>query len=234
MSEPLLVAEALCRSFHSTHRRLDVLVGVELQLACGEVVAITGESGSGKSTLLNILGSLDRPDAGRVLWRGRDLASFGSGQRSRFRNSDLGFVFQQHHLLGDFTALENVLMPSRIRGVGDEDESRARELLASVGLAERLHHLPGELSGGEQQRVAVARALQNRPGLLLLDEPGGNLDAARASALHGLLMELSRRESVAVLAVTHAQDLAGRADRTLQLSGGVLHSVVGEGEGHEV
>jgi len=223
MSECLLEAKGVCRSFRSTHRRVDVLVGVELQLDGGEAVAITGESGSGKSTLLNLLGSLDRPDEGLVLWRGRDMAAWNSTERSCFRNAELGFVFQQHHLLGDFTALENTLMPSRIRGLQPEDESRARELLSSVGLADRLHHLPGELSGGEQQRVAVARALQNRPGLLLLDEPGGNLDAARASSLHELLLQLARQEGVTVLAVTHSEDLARRADRSLHLAEGALH-----------
>ncbi len=229
MSEGLLLARGVWRSFRSQHRTVEVLRGLDLEVRRGEVVAITGASGSGKSTLLNLLGSLDRPDAGSILWREDDLAEWSSAERSAFRNRALGFVFQQHHLLGDFTALENILMPSRIRGLRPGDEERAEDLLARVGLEERRDHLPGELSGGEQQRVAVARALQNQPELLLLDEPGGNLDRSRASRLHQELLELARREGVSVVAVTHDRDLAERADRELHLADGVLHEATGAG-----
>jgi lipoprotein-releasing system ATP-binding protein len=225
MSEALLRATGVMRSFRSSHRLVEVLRGVDLEVFGGETVAVTGASGSGKSTLLNLLGSLDRPDAGSILWEGEDMSGWSWARRSRFRNRELGFVFQHHYLLGDFTAVENVLMPARIRGLGPEDAKRAAELLDALGMSGRLDHLPGELSGGEQQRVAVARALQNRPRLLLLDEPGGNLDRRRAADLHGQLLALARSESVAVLAVTHSRDLAERADRQFRLVEGCLRQL---------
>lgn len=226
MSEAgLLRAEGLHRAYVSEHRNVHVLRGVDLAVDAGEVVVVTGASGSGKSTLLNLLGSLDRPDQGAILWEQKDLSAWSSPRISRFRNEELGFVFQQHHLLGDFTALENVLMPSSIRGLRPADLDRARGLLEQVGLEDRAGHLPGELSGGEQQRVAVARALQNEPRLLLLDEPGGNLDRGRARGLHELLIEMARERGVAVVAVTHDRDLASRADRELHLADGQLREV---------
>jgi lipoprotein-releasing system ATP-binding protein len=222
MSEAWLRAEDLHKSFASEHREIQVLRGVSLEVRPGEAVAVTGPSGSGKSTLLNLLGSLDRPDRGSILWGETDLAHLDDPRRSRLRNHDIGFVFQQHHLLGDFTALENVLMPARIAGLRREDTGRAQRLLDRVGLENRREHLPGELSGGEQQRVAVARALMNQPRLLLLDEPGGNLDRARADDLHGLLLGLARQEGIAVVSVTHDESLARRSDRWLHLQGGEL------------
>ncbi len=223
MSSPWLVAEQLRKSFRSEHRDLEVLNGVDLQVAEGEVCAITGPSGSGKSTLLNLLGSLDWPDGGRLLWGGTEVLSLSDGRRSRRRNRDLGFVFQSHHLLGDFTALENVLMPARVGGdTTGAARERAIDLLERVGVGDRQTHLPGELSGGEQQRVAVARALINSPRLLLADEPGGNLDRARADELHDLLLGLAQAEGLAMVIVTHDESLAGRAGRWHHLEGGLL------------
>ena len=223
MSEPWLVARGLHRRFQSEHRDLHILRGVDLEVAQGEFVAITGPSGSGKSTLLNILGTLDEPDEGEVLWGGLSVRRLNDSRRSKLRNTQLGFVFQQHHLLPDFTALENVLLPARVgRQNGSRAKKRAGELLERVGLSERTTHLPGELSGGEQQRVAVARALMNEPSLLLLDEPGGNLDDARASDLHRLLLDLAREGNVSVVAVTHNLDLAEQAGRWFRLDEGRL------------
>lgn len=223
MSEPWLEATGLHRRFRSEHRDLHILRGIDLAVAAGEFVAITGPSGSGKSTLLNLLGSLDQPDEGEIRWGGLSVRSLNDRRRSRLRNRSLGFVFQQHHLLADFTALENVLMPARINGPLERAaRDRGAELLDRVGLADRRSHLPGELSGGEQQRVAVARALMNRPQLLLLDEPGGNLDDERADQLHGLLLDLAREDNVSVVAVTHNLDLARRAGQWFRLQDGLL------------
>ena len=223
MSEGWLVAKGLHRSFHSEHRHLHILRGVDLAVERGEFVAITGPSGSGKSTLLNLLGTLDDPDEGEIFWGGLSVRRLNDARRARLRNTQLGFVFQQHHLLPDFTALENVLMPARVGGErGAAPRERARQLLDRVGLAERTGHLPGELSGGEQQRVAVARALMNQPVLLLLDEPGGNLDEVRATDLHRLLLDLAREGNVSVVAVTHNLDLAREADRWFRLDEGRL------------
>jgi lipoprotein-releasing system ATP-binding protein len=223
MSEAWLRAADLHKGFRSEHRELQVLRGVELEVAPGELVAVTGASGSGKSTLLNLLGSLDRPDRGSIVWAGQDLASLGDAQLSRLRNRCVGFVFQAHHLLADFDALENVLLPARALGKLDATvRRRAESLLERVGLEDRRTHRPGELSGGEQQRVAVARALIASPQLLLADEPGGNLDRERADALHEVLLLLCRAEGVAMVVVTHDRELARRAHRWLQLHEGRL------------
>ena len=223
MSEPWLVARGLHRRFKTEHRDLHILCGIDLEVDAGEFVAVTGPSGSGKSTLLNLLGSLDDPDEGEILWGGLSVRRLDDGRRSRLRNEDLGFVFQQHHLLPDFTALENVLMPARVAGrVGSAARDRARHLLTRTGLGERLEHRPGELSGGEQQRVAVARALMNEPRLLLLDEPGGNLDRVRAGELHRLLLDLAAEGNVAAVAVTHNLELAREAGRWYRLEDGRL------------
>ena len=223
MSEPWLVARGLHRRFQTEHRDLHILQGIDLEVAPGEFVAVTGPSGSGKSTLLNLLGSLDDPDEGEILWGGLSVRRLNDKRRSKLRNDDLGFVFQQHHLLPDFTALENVLMPARVSGRrGSASRDRARQLLTRAGLGERLEHLPGELSGGEQQRVAVARALMNEPRLLLLDEPGGNLDRGRAGDLHRLLLDLAAEGNVAAVAVTHDLDLARQAGRWYRLEDGRL------------
>ena len=210
---------------------LDVLRGVNIAVNAGEMVAIVGESGSGKSTLLHILGALDRPSSGSVLFRGEQATGRSDAELARIRNEAVGFVFQFHHMLREFSALENVAMPLRIRGAAEEvADRRARALLERVGLGARLHHRPSELSGGEQQRVAVARALAAEPGVVLADEPSGNLDHANAERLHELLSEVVRDLGVAMVVVTHNRSLADRADVVYQLEEGQL-SVVPPGGG---
>lgn len=210
---------------------LDVLCGVNLAVNAGEMVAIVGESGSGKSTLLHILGALDRPTSGEVLLGGHAVTGAGDTEVARVRNRAVGFVFQFHHLLREFTALENVAMPLRIQGIeAAPAEGRAREILERVGLGGRLNHRPSELSGGEQQRAAVARALAGRPGVVLADEPSGNLDHANAERLHGLLTEVVRDLGVAMVVVTHNRSLAERAHVVYQLEEGRL-AVVPPGGG---
>ncbi len=222
-SGPWLKAVGLQMSYHTLQRHVEVLRGVDLTAEEGEVVAVTGASGSGKTTLLNLLGSLDRPTGGEVYWGGEKVGSMSPSLLSRKRNQSVGFVFQFHHLLSDFNALENVMMPARIAGVPlEEAQRRAVELLERVGLKDRLDHRPGELSGGEQQRVAVARALMNHPRLLLADEPAGNLDAQRANELTDLLLRFRREESLAVVVVTHDEESARKADRWLHLHDGWL------------
>jgi lipoprotein-releasing system ATP-binding protein len=207
---------------------IEVLSGVDLEISRGEFVAIVGASGSGKSTLLHLLGALDTPSAGTVRLDGRAYGEQSEGELAAVRNRKIGFVFQFHHLLREFTALENVMMPLLIAG---EEESRARsraeELLAAVGLAGRMSHRPTALSGGEQQRAAVARALAPDPLLVLADEPSGNLDNANSERLHELFARLSREFETALVVVTHNRMLAGRADRVLSLEGGHLVPVSG-------
>lgn len=204
-------------------RPLEVLAGVDLDVRRGELIAVVGASGAGKSTLLHLLGALDRPTAGDIWLEGSRYADLGPQGLAETRNRKLGFVFQFHHLLREFTALENVMMPLLIGGVGERDaRSRAEERLSAVGLAGRMTHRPAELSGGEQQRCAVARALVHDPSLVLADEPSGNLDAANAEHLHGLFAELARRFEAAVVVVTHNRHLADRADRVLSLEDGRL------------
>ncbi len=202
---------------------IQVLSGVDLEVSRGEFVAIVGASGSGKSTLLHLLGALDTPTGGTVRLDGRSYGEQSAGELAAIRNRKIGFVFQFHHLLREFTALENVMMPLLIAG---EDETRARsraeELLATVGLAGRMAHRPGALSGGEQQRAAVARALASDPLLVLADEPSGNLDHANSERLHELFGRLSREFETALVVVTHNRHLAGRADRVLSLEDGRL------------
>jgi len=204
---------------------LAVLKDVSLRVAAGERLAVVGVSGSGKSTLLNLIGALDRPTSGRVLLGGRDLASLPERGLAAVRNRRIGFVFQLHHLLPQCTALENVLVPTLAGGGGPgaaDAEARARGLLERVGLGSHLAHRPGQLSGGECQRVAVARALINRPALLLADEPTGSLDRASAQSLAQLLVDLNREEGVALIVVTHAEALAARMGRVLELRDGTL------------
>jgi lipoprotein-releasing system ATP-binding protein len=209
---------------------IEVLRGVDLSVATGEFVAVTGESGSGKSTLLHLLGALDRPSGGCIALDGTAYDRLDAAGAAALRNRRIGFVFQFHHLLRDFTALENVAMPLRIAGAAPAAaQRRAAELLASVGLAERQSHLPAQLSGGEQQRTAVARALVTEPSLLLADEPSGNLDERNAEQLHALFAGLARNFQTAVVVVTHNRALAGRADRILRLSEGVLAQAAGAG-----
>jgi lipoprotein-releasing system ATP-binding protein len=204
-------------------RRLEVLRGLDLEIQAGELVALTGPSGAGKSTFLHLLGTLDVPTRGRVLFRGEDVFERGEEERATFRNETVGFVFQSHHLLPEFTAVENAMMPALIRRVPRaEARRRATEVLALVGLSDRLEHKPGELSGGEQQRVAIARALCLSPQLLLADEPTGNLDPRTSDGIHDLLGGLSSRTGVTAVVVTHNERLAASMPRRLRLEAGRL------------
>ncbi len=205
--------------------QLHVLKGITLSVATGEIVAVVGPSGVGKSTLLHLIGTLDRPSRGRIEFAGRDISQFSEMQLAPFRNKTIGFVYQFHHLLPEFTALENVMMPGLIAGEsGKALQTRSLMLLDRVNLQARAHHRPNELSGGEQQRVAVARALINNPKLLLADEPSGNLDMASGEQLHQLLWELCRSNGNTLIIVTHNRELAERADRIVELyDGGVKY-----------
>jgi len=221
---PAVVARELYKTFvGGDGSALHVLDNAELTVAGGEVVAIIGESGSGKSTLLHLLGGLDLPTSGDVTIDGQPLRRLSEDQLSHLRNEKVGFVFQFHHLLREFTAEENVMMPQLIAGTDPRQaRARARELLADVGLERRLEHKPTQLSGGEQQRVAVARALANDPVILLADEPSGNLDPSTSEHLHDLLFGVSARHGSAMVVVTHDMGLAARADRVLELENGRL------------
>jgi lipoprotein-releasing system ATP-binding protein len=220
---PIVRASALRKAFGSPGARVEVLRDVHLEVGPGELVAVAGSSGSGKSTLLHILGGLMHPDGGSVELAGQEVYALSDARRASLRNGRVGFVFQFHHLLAEFTAIENVMMPALIAGQGTaEARRRAQALLAGLGLADRVQHKPGELSGGEQQRVAVARALVNEPEVVLADEPSGNLDEESAQALHGLLESLAREHRLALLVATHSPALAQRAQRVLVLKGGVL------------
>ncbi|GAB1341408.1 ABC transporter ATP-binding protein [Gemmatimonas sp.] len=223
-SAPVLEGEGLVKEFVGGDGNvIRVLDQVAITVRRGEMVAIVGESGAGKSTLLHVLGALERPSAGRIRLGGRAVEGLTDDALDALRNRTVGFVFQFHHLLREFSAVENVMMPLRIAG---ESIPRAREramaLLGRVGLSARVHHRPGELSGGEQQRTAVARALAAEPAVLLADEPSGNLDRYNAEALHDLFAELARDQSLGLVVVTHNQSLAARADRALSLEGGRL------------
>ncbi|VGO21743.1 Lipoprotein-releasing system ATP-binding protein LolD [Pontiella sulfatireligans] len=199
-----------------------VLTGVDLEVRAGESVAVLGASGCGKSTLLNIIGALDWPDAGTLLFDGLDVLSMNEKQSARFRNEEVGFVFQLHHLLPQCTVLENVLVPALVASGASDAKNRAKDLLQRVGLADRLSHRPGQLSGGERQRVAVVRALINQPRLLLADEPTGALNREGADSLMELLLELNQEENLAMVMVTHSERLAKRLDRVLTLEAGML------------
>ena len=223
MGEVLLQARELQKSYTTAAGELPVLRGVDLEVAAGEMVAIVGASGVGKSTLLHVLGTIDRPDAGSLRIAGEDVLALKEARRCAFRNRTLGFVFQFHHLLPEFSALENVTMPLRIARVNEEEaRARALALLEEVGLGERTSHRPGALSGGEQQRVAVARALAAAPRALLADEPTGDLDRASGRRLHETLQGLSRARGLTVVVVTHNDELARSCDRVLRLEAGRL------------
>src|SRR5437867_1257177 len=223
---PLVQAIELEKRYVDGPAVVSVLEGLDLDIEPGARIAIVGESGVGKSTLLHLLGALDRPTAGRILFDGDDVFARREPDLAGFRNREVGFVFQFHHLLPDFTALENVMLPALIAGEAfREASSRATALLSRVGLQARLAHRPGQLSGGEQQRVAVARALVRRPRLLLADEPTGNLDPATGEDVQQLMFELNQEHGAALVIATHNDRLAAAMGRTLRLAGGALHDL---------
>ena len=226
-SKPVLVARDLARSYEQAGNDLSVLQGINLEIEKGEKLAIIGVSGSGKTTLLNVLGGLDDPNAGSVVVCDRDWQGLDASERAAWRNQHVGFVYQFHHLLAEFSALENVALPLLIGGVSvKESRQRATNLLTRVGLGERLQHRPAALSGGERQRVAIARALVTQPSVVLMDEPTGNLDPHTAASMLDLLMELNETLGISFIMVTHDPAIAARMDRTVCLVDGRLEPVV--------
>jgi lipoprotein-releasing system ATP-binding protein len=222
-AQPVLSGRQLVRDFVEGDNVLRVLRGADIDVAVGETLAVIGESGAGKTTLLQLLGGLDLPTSGQVLVKGRDIVTMSGNERGRIRNEALGFVYQFHHLLPEFSALENVAMPLLLRRQSvAETRDEAAHLLERVGLAERLHHRPGELSGGERQRAAVARALITRPAVVLADEPTGNLDHRTGEKVFELMLELNREYQSSLVVVTHDLQLAARMDRILTLDEGLL------------
>jgi lipoprotein-releasing system ATP-binding protein len=226
MIEPVLKLDGLMRAFGDGDTQIRVLNGAAATLYPGEAVALVGPSGAGKSTLLHVAGLLETPDAGQVMVNGRDCARMSDDERTRVRRTEMGFVYQFHQLLPEFSALENVVIPQLIRGKSKAAaEARATELLSNLGLEKRLTHRPAELSGGEQQRTAIARALANSPKLLLADEPTGNLDPKTSEYVFQALIEMIERTGVAALIATHNLELASRMHRTLRLENGLLHDI---------
>jgi lipoprotein-releasing system ATP-binding protein len=224
--EIVLDAREVWRVFEGTKGPIEVLRGLDVRVAAGEVIVVLGASGAGKSTLLHILGTLDTPDRGVVLIRGKNPQECTARELDLMRNRDIGFIFQFHYLLPEFSALENVMMPAMIAGADKKEaEAKARALLEDVGLEERMYHRPAELSGGEQQRVAVARALVNEPTIVLADEPSGNLDDRNSENLHALVRHLSRVKGQTFVVVTHKKELLEKADRGFVLADGVLHQI---------
>ncbi len=229
MTEPVIRAEGLGKTFRSGDHSLTVFGGLTFDVSHGESVALVGESGTGKSTLLHILGALDEPSAGAVFFRGTSLGSLDETGLARYRNSSIGYVWQNCHLLPEFTALENAALPLRIDGQAEAPSiEKARHWLERVGLGERLHHQSGELSGGEQQRVAIARALVSEPKLLLADEPTGNLDEATGEGVMKILLSLVREEGLAILVATHNLTFAALCDRTFRFQHGRLRQAGGQ------
>jgi ABC-type lipoprotein export system ATPase subunit len=225
MTEPLLSARGLSKSYAMGRRTLEVLRGVNLDVASGEFLALRGASGAGKSTLLHLIGGLDSPNAGKISFNGQDLAAFSESELTHFRNRRVGFVFQAYHLLPELTALENVCLPARVaRAPAERVAARGRELLTRVGLGERTDHKPFELSGGEQQRVAIARALINEPELLLADEPTGNLDSHTGGEIIALLKDLHADKQTTLVIATHDVNVAASAPRVIELVDGQISS----------
>jgi len=229
MSSPLISARNLCKTYSLGRRSLEVLRGVDLSVSRGEFIALRGASGAGKSTLLHLLGGLDTPNKGEILFDGRNLAALSNGAMAAFRNRSVGFIFQSYHLLPELDALENVCLPARMARISVEDcAGRARRLLERVGLRERVDHKPYELSGGEQQRVAIARALINEPVLILADEPTGNLDSHTGEGIIDLLCDIQRERQAALVVATHDAKVAARAPRVIQLVDGQIEKSNGE------
>ena len=227
-AHPILEAKNLYKSFLHQGRTIDVLSGVNLRIEAAERLAIVGQSGAGKSTLLHVLGTLDEPTSGEIQYAGQDILARSAKKIADFRNQFIGFIFQFHHLLAEFTAVENVMMPRLISRVPKaKAESEAKDWLNAVGLSHRLTHRPGELSGGEQQRVALARALVNQPRLLMADEPTGNLDGQTSAEIHALFDRINAEHGTAMLVVTHDRDFAAQMPRQLEMRDGVL---IAEGE----
>ncbi|UTV28728.1 lipoprotein-releasing ABC transporter ATP-binding protein LolD [Photobacterium atrarenae] len=226
MSNSLLVCHALRKVYREAQLETEVLKEVGFSINAGELVGIVGASGSGKSTLLHLLGALDEPTSGDVFFKGQKLNAMNAGKQAKIRNQELGFVYQFHHLLADFSAVENVAMPLLIGGLAAEKaRSKAESMLEQVGLKHRLEHRPAELSGGERQRVAIARALVNDPAIVLADEPTGNLDHKTALEIYDLMRKLNQESGTAFLVVTHDNELAGKLDRCMSMQDGVLSQV---------
>ena len=220
-THPLIHVENLSKSFGQGAKKVEVLKGITLTVCSGEAMAIYGSSGVGKSTFMHILGTLDRPTSGKVIYRGQDVFSMEGKALAAFRNREIGFIFQLYHLLPEFNALENTMMPALIRGMQrTKAAAKAEEILVEVGLGDRITHKPGELSGGEQQRVAVARSLILQPAVLLADEPTGNLDTKTGDAIHELLMGLNTEKGVTLIVVTHNHEIAGRMPRRIHMMDG--------------
>lgn len=222
-NQPVLLCDQVIKYYEDIGKRVDVLRGIDLQVLAGETVAIIGASGSGKTTLLQILGGLDQPSSGQVRISGQNMLNLSEHEKSAFRNRHIGFIYQFHHLLPEFNALENVAMPLLIRGLSHrEAQAKAAELITHVGLKDRLTHRVGELSGGERQRIAIARALVTQPSCVLADEPTGNLDQETADHVFAVMMELNKKFNTSFIMVTHNRELANKHDRVLALKDGKL------------